>query len=213
MSFIDQTGKTIVYVLLKNYKIISAVIAVLVLGFGTLLILSPKYDTIQNQGLLNADAKTELLAARQEYLVGLNSMINKYRTISQAQVDRLSQVLPPEQQLPELFVMLDQIGRDAGFEVERINLSPQSSGSTAPAKAPSSETGESGVAPAPTGLSKISSIGIVVGVKTESLTYGKFKQMLEILEQNIRIFDVTSISYGPDAESFTINMTTYYLES
>ena len=214
----SQIRKTFLYILFKNYKIISVVLVIIIVGFGGFTVLYPKYQGIQNQGLLDFGNKQKKLEERQSYLNRLEKMVEDFRTINKTDVENLKNLLPESQEIPELFVMLDRLGADIGMKVTRITLSPQSVTrvNEVSSEKSSQSNNQALAAENESTYSKtvqIGSINIIVGLEAESIDYGKFKNMLTTLEKNMRILDINTINYEPGADTYQLNMTTYYLAS
>jgi len=206
MSFKTQFKKLFYYSLFRNSRAISIGIAIVVLLIGALWVLYPKYDSISKQGILSYDAKKLQLQSRVEYLNKLNSMLDNFRNIDSNKVAMANRILPGEKQIPELFVMLDQLGRDLGVRVSRIAFSSQTA---VPA------TTKGGQAVSTTGVvGQKQSMGITVVLEfDDSISYGRYKEILTAFEQNIRIMDLNSVSYDSSQKSMSLNLTTYYLQT
>jgi len=230
MSMFSQVRKTALYVLFSNSRIISIALVIIILGIGTFMFLIPKYQGIQNQGLLDFGNKQENLDNREIYLERLQGMVKEFNSINQKDVDNLKKLLPDSQEIPELFVMLDSLGRDIGLEVSRIAITPgqiisSDGGGSVDAGSEDEEkvsaldkiTGGSNALAKDiyTPLSRIGTINIVLGVSSTSddFSYAQFKTMLDTIEKNMRVLDLNSVSYSSGINSFVLNMTTYYLVS
>lgn len=235
MSTFSQLGKTVLYLFFKKHKFVSGVLAVLVLTIGSLAFLVPKYQVIRNQGLLSAGNKKKQLTERQDYLARLQKMINVYRGIQKTDLDKLQRILPDSQEIPELYVMIDQVGKDLAnkglkLTVIRISLSPQAVASTSVGASSNSQGNIlqgavssvinpiTGSNPAlatvsPVKTYQIGKISAIVDLSVGDLTYTSYKKILESFENNMRLFDITSINYMPGSETITFNLETYYLAS
>ena len=187
----------------RNSKAVSVGIVVVVLIVGGLWVLYPKYDSIRKKGLLTYDSKKLELQQRTEYLKKIDSMLEQYRTVQPSDVALANLILPDEQQIPELFVMLDQLGRDLGVKVSRIAFSIQPAAAPVAGQAVSAKT-----------AGQVERLGITLGIDfTESVSYGKYKEILKGIEQNIRILDLNNASFDASQKSMTLNLSTYYLET
>lgn len=218
----SQIRKTVLYLAFRNVRLVSILLGVVIISIGTLVWLYPKYQGIRNQGLLDYGNKKENLENRQLYLERLEDMITEYDTINQQEVDDLKKLLPETQEIPELFVMLDQLSKDMGFVLERVSFTPgsvtkktsSSSGSTnANSKTALLGTSNAYAAEEYDTPSQLGAINIVLGISSEEFSYARFKTMLETIESNMRILDLTTVNYNPEASSFSLSLTTYYLVS
>jgi hypothetical protein len=213
MSINTQFKKLFYYSLFRNSKAVSIGIAAIVLVVGGLWVLYPKFDLVRKKGLLTYDSKKLQLQHRTEYLNKINTMLESYRSIDQDKIEMADRVLPGEKQIPELFVMLDQLGRDLGARVSRIAFSSQEA---APAKSDTATTAKSGQAAAtpavPVGGQQ-QRLGITLGLDFDgAISYSRYKEVLDIIEQNVRIMDLSGVNYDNAQNTMTLNLTTYYLE-
>ncbi|MBU0707697.1 hypothetical protein KKG41_04970 [Patescibacteria group bacterium] len=228
MSALDQVRKTILYIIFKNSKIVSVGIAVVILGLGTIFFLYPKYLGIQNQGLFEYDTKQELLDNRQSYLDQLNKMVDEFNKINEQDVENLKKILPSGEQIPELFVMADQLGKDMNMQVNSINISTQSAVKQAVTvkdnKTISANTGDSKswtyasqpgteAANVYSSTTSLGTANITISVVAEEYSYAKFKEMLNTIENSMRIFDLKSVSYTSGGNALSLNLTTYFIDS
>ncbi len=227
MPVISQIRKTILYVIFSNSKIISIILALTIIIIGAFIFLIPKYQGIRNQGLLDFGNKQENLTNRQLYFERLQKMVDEFNGISETEVNNLRKLLPDSQEVPELFVMLDQLGKDMGMDVVRIAVTTGSvitDDQSETDASTSTEEKKTSILDNLTGntatanesyaqASRIGTINIVVGIEASDFSYAKFKNMLNTIEENMRILDLNTISYSSDSSSFVLNMTTYYLVS
>ncbi|MFA5106774.1 MAG: hypothetical protein WC497_00425 [Patescibacteria group bacterium] len=235
MSTASQLGKTVLYLFFKKHKLVSGILVVLIVAVGSLAFLVPKYQVIRNQGLLSSGNKKKQLTERQNYLDRLQKMVNLYRGIQKTDLDKLQQILPDSQEIPELFVMIDQIGKDltnkgVNVTVTRISLTPQTlvstnvnttsgdldqnrQGGVSGLLSPITGTNPVLATPSAVKTYQIGKITAVVDMSVNDLTYTAYKKILEGLENNMRLFNITSINYMPGAQSVSFNLETYYLSS
>ncbi|MDD5342617.1 MAG: type 4a pilus biogenesis protein PilO [Patescibacteria group bacterium] len=226
MAIGSQLRKTFLYLVFKNHKAISVLLVVIVFGVGGFSFLYPKYQSIQNQGLLDFGNKQKQLDERQTYLAKLEKMVETFDSINSKDVEALKELLPSSQEIPELFVMVDQFGQDLGLKVTRIAITDQgsavSSGSETAAETTEKKSILQSIAATANpneqvGITEsvkpavIGSLGLVIGLETKDISYSKYKELLKAIEENIRIFDLNSVDYDPGTDSLTLNITTYYL--
>lgn len=233
MSAFTQLTKTGVYYFFKHSKTVAALLALIILVAGWFVLLLPKYQTIRNQGLLDFGNKREELERRQNYLERLQQMVDQYSEINQASVKKLKEILPDTEEIPQLFVMLDKLAADmseelnTGVAVTRIALTPQAPATLKSADSGGKETsgkqsvvstlmnplgsGQPVYAGTPLKTYQLGSINIVVQITIEDMSYTNFKKILNMVEQNARLFDINTLSYQPGDSEMLLNMTTYYL--
>jgi hypothetical protein len=203
MSNSSQLKKLFYFSFFRNSKAVSFGIAIVVLVVGGLWVLYPKYDSIRSNGILSYDSKKLALQNRNEHLSQINNMLKLYHELDKNDVDTANLVLPGESQIPELFVMMDQLGRDMDLRVSRIAFSGQ--GQTVATASP-------GIATTPATGGQLKRLGITLGLDYgDGISYGRFKEILSTLEQNIRIMDLNNVSYDASQQAITLNLNTYYL--
>lgn len=185
---------------LQYYKLVTAGTCLL-LGLGAyFLLLGPKIDKVRNiANIILAEEETKAMAlkTRIEYLVNLESARGQ---IAAADVERITDMLPSEPGVPELFASLESIGADSFVKLESIQFSKLTS---------SAERGNNnqGQAKAWPGGAEAIEIQLTVA----NTPYSNVKTLVGNIEKSLRLMDVTALLYSPVAKSYSLTVRSYYL--
>jgi len=167
------------------------IVVVLVAAY---FILMPKYNSLKDLGA-QIKEKEQTLASRQEALEDLKELEESYNR-AKVKVKDIPDILPKEEQVPELLVQLDALAKENNMGLASINITPGAEAEEALYKSLSISAGVAG-------------------------SYSNLKKYLDSVEKNMRLIDITSIDFsaipvveeGPlDIFSYTVNMRTYYIE-
>jgi Tfp pilus assembly protein PilO len=107
----------------------------------------------------------------------------------EADVQNLFYVLPDNQDLPDLYVQIENIVKQNNLELQSINIAEAAPDPDQPAAE----------------IEKLT-INLTIG----QADYFQLKNLLADLESSLRLIDVTSISYSNQNNSFSLVLTTYY---
>lgn len=150
------------------------------------------------QGLRAEQAAVSDALARLSDLRGLrDELLKTYNSVPKSKLDRLNDFLPPKPDSGNILVMLEKLTRDRGIRLRRAefakDLGQQSS----------------------QGVIKRNDApyGQIVYNFTVSSSYESFRSFLEALEKNLRIVDVTDITFTGGAANlfeFTLKAKSYY---
>jgi hypothetical protein len=197
---------------LNNYfNIILALVLVLFLLVAYLVFLNPKFQATQAAIQANTEEKRVLYETTQKRLASLKAIYDVYQKISPADLQKFNSVLPDNYVRERLFGELEEIIGRGGWLISDINISPASN---APKEIVAVPAGKGGVGPnsaSVLGNKKIGTINIQLSVA--AIDYSGLKNLLNILETNLRLFDITNIEFSPSGNSVTVMITTYYYES
>jgi len=173
---------------LNNYfNAVLAGVLILFLLLAYWLILAPKFQETQADIQANIDAQESLYALSQQKLTDLQATAAIYQAINPADLNKFNSVLPDRYVPERLFGELEDIVGSGGWLVTDIGITPA---------APSGSDG------------KLWQIGVHLDVS--GLDYKGVKTLLRLLENNLRLMDVTQINFSPSGNSATINLLTYY---
>jgi len=194
---------------LNNYfNIILAVVLILFLFFAYLVFLRPKFRATQALIRANTEEKQLLYKTTQTRLASLKVISEVYQKISPSDLQKFNSVLPDSYVRERLFGELEEIIGQGGWLVSGIIISSAEDSAAAPTLA-SGEDGAEPAAPAPTSSNKkVDTINLEISIG--AIDYSGFKNLLRILESNLRLFDVTSVDFSPTVNAATIVISTYY---
>jgi|GEM_PF-4580288 len=192
--------------LFRHERIVLSTVTALMLIGGYALIINPIVRDIREVGILDFNRESRQLTERQAYQARLDTSLAKYRALATDTKTSLEQTLPTQQDLPGLFVYLDNLITQSGMSMTSIAVTPGSAitGSAKPGDVVSS------------GLQALN-IQVSASPSTE---YQPVKVLLNNLELSKRLFDVVSVNFtaGSSAKAeqstnttVSLSLRTYYL--
>lgn len=163
------------------------------------LVLKPKVDATTMAISDNISQQQRIYQAEQSKLLSLKSTIDSYKKIDPVDSERVNSILPNDYNKEKLFGELEEIIIKNGYEPNSITLTKEGDVTKDTAANTSNVT-----------LAKASDkIGIInISLSIGSIDYANLKNFLGVLENNLRIFDITNVSLGE--RSATLQMVTYY---
>lgn len=186
---------------LNNYFNLFVVIFTSFLLFMSyFLILKPKVDATTMAISDNISQQQRIYQAEQSKLLSLKSTIDSYKKIDPIDSARVNSILPDDYSKERLFGELEEIIIKNGFEPTSISLSKEGEESKVAGAGSANNVA----------LAKASDkIGVInISLAIGSIDYANLKNFLGVLENNLRIFDITSVSMG--GRTANLQMVTYY---
>lgn len=178
--------------LLNSYFNLFVVIFIsflLVIAYFT--ILKPKADETTNAIAENISSHERLLQAEKNKLSSLQEAISSYEKIDQLDLERVNSLLPNDYDKEALFGEIEEMITKNGFIPTSIILTKE---------VPSEEAA----------LATSSKIGVInIDLSVASVNYAGMKNLLKVLESNLRILDVKDLSLSGESAG-TLKIDTYY---
>jgi len=177
---------------LDNY--FNAILAgglILFLVASYIFFLAPKFQA--TQAAINADIaeQRDLEASSQQKLVNLKALAEIYQKIDPNDLQKFNSVLPNDYVPERLFGEIEEIISRGGWLLGTLSISKSADSATAASSNPRLGT-------------------ISLGLSLSAVDYSGLKNLLKMLENNLRLFDVTSVSFSPSSNSASLVLTTYY---
>lgn len=198
----------------KYYKLVTIFIILLLIVGSYYFILQPKYREVSIGGRYNLSSLQQDLENRNEYLKQLQELNDSYNSISASQINRLEQALPKENDVPGLLVQLEALAVSEGVFLRGVNFSdvPQETlgtrGTSRAARSRAAANDQNQSDP----LSLVQKVTVNLDLVSAGIgNYEQMKSFLTAIENNLRIFDVDSVSFDPNQANFSVNLVTYYL--
>ncbi len=207
---ISQKLRTLAtYLLGPLFKITTAVVVILVIILAFFIFINPKYKEARSIGVLDLEAKKKELAAKSNELSELKELENDYQGLNQAQLKEVEKILPRGVDFANLVGQIEALARDSNLTLDNISVTEGGVwGQTGESPADETETSSKKTTGA---SSDIYLLNVSVNFSGGG-TYEHFKLFLDNLENNLRILDLSSVSFTPDTQSYTLNLKTYYLK-
>lgn len=195
-------------IFLNNYfNLIIVVVWIFVLFLAYLFILGPKFRSTTAAIQANLDQQQKIYLDQQKKLYNLKAISDLYKKISPANLQKFNGVLPDDYVKEKLFGEIDETVSQGGFLVSSIDVSKDNEvGFTEEVVVAAAAAGE-GVK-GPVVSSRVGKINVILGIK--AVDYPGFKSLLQLFESNLRLFDVTQVSFAPSENSAQFTLTTYY---
>lgn len=213
-----------------NYIVAIIIVLILIIGYAFLFV--PKINTIKqikedNSTTQSKKEENEAILAR---IADLEEDYNRIKIERSESLDDLKKFIPDDPQIAELFVMIDKIAVDNDFQLSNISISEEEDDGTDSIKKARinitvanvvPEVEEEGTPEDGDGQIALDDIPDQ-GLEVEDVPspYEMFKQFLTALENNLRLTDIDSVSFGalpvpeeggsPIMANFTLSLTTYY---
>jgi hypothetical protein len=152
----------------------------------------------------NISQQQRIYQAEQTKLNSLKKSVDSYKRINPIDLDRVNAILPNEYNKEKLFGELEELIIKNGYQPNSITLSKEGDGSKAAAAPATPVVGAGGAT-----LKTSDKIGVInISLTIGSIDYANLKNFLGVLENNLRILDVTNVSMN--GSSATLQLLTYY---
>ncbi len=193
-----------------RWLIIVAVVVVLVAGYFFLI--GPKYKKIM-QLTENDSQQAEIdYSKKKKELADLGTLATIYHhDIDADEIKKIDALLPAENPEEELFTQLEYLVAGNGLVMTSLVISPEKEATASqgdvPEQARSQEEKTQPAITLPKEIGKIKANLNIIGVDYQGL-----KNILNTLENNLRIMDITYLNYAPPDGTLTLELYTYYLK-
>lgn len=197
-----QKNQNSLNLFLNNYfNIIILLIVIIALVISYFIVIKPKYDETMAAIQSNIEQQQKLYSDQQKKLNSLKTISDLYSKISPTDLKKFNGVLPDNYVKEKLFGELDEIITQNGFILNSVQIA-KDDGKKKEVRA---EDG-SPVPPAP--VSKVGELKIDLSLS--AVNYNGFKNLLKLLETNLRLFDITQLNFSPGGNTVNLTLTTYY---
>lgn len=198
MAVKPQKNKNALNLFLNTYfNIFMVFVVLLVLFFSYTLIIRPKYDDTMVAIKTNLEKQQRLYTEQSKKLNSLKIVADLYKKIPSADLDKFNGVLPDNYVKEVLFGELGEIIGENGFILNSVTINDP--------LAVKAQPGTPEVAPQ---AGKVGKLNLQLAIS--AVDYAGFKNLLKLLESNLRLFDITSVNFSPGGNSADIMLTTYY---
>ncbi|MFZ4631747.1 MAG: hypothetical protein ACOYL8_00900 [Patescibacteria group bacterium] len=190
----NQKNKNSLNIFLNDYfNIVIVFIVIIVLAASYFIVIQPKYDETMAAIKSNIEQQQKIYTDQQKKLESLKTISDLYSKISPSDLKKFNGVLPDDYVKESLFGELDEIITANGFILNSVSVTKE---------------GENADGTKVAGLGKVSQVNIKLSLG--SVSYNGFKNLLKLLETNLRLFDITQLNFTPDSNAVSFSLTTYY---
>ncbi len=196
---------------LDDYFGLIILVFVLLVFIGSFfLVLSPRLlvamDNVSNVRGRLEDEKFQL----KRYQSAILNYQEDYQGISDDDKRKIDSVIAPKEVYPyaykmDLLISFSELLTRNGYDLTDIKVAENEEKVKSASKKKASVSGkEDEIADLPDGL-----VSLDMDLNIENIDYDKLKDLLALLEAKLRLSDIKSINYNPDANSCAIGLSTY----
>lgn len=179
------------YIFSRYYMMIVIVMVLIILGSGYYIFIKERVADIQEIGVVDLSSRLAILDSRQRTLQSLDDLNKKYESVTSDQLKQLQYVLPQKSEIPQLMIELKNF-----VESNQLNLAKLESG-------PLTVDGSEGTD------QSIKSLNITMSISGIN-SYFLMKDFLDKLSGNLPLLELTSLSYSPGTQNYSLNLTLFY---
>jgi Tfp pilus assembly protein PilO len=155
---------------------------------GYFLIIVPQVEAIISE-TSTIDSLVSEINSLDIQLKRFKNLEQEYNNVSQEKIAKVESLVTVSPDLPNLYIQLEALAKQNNLELSSI-------------KADSAKA-----------VSEVIGLGIVkVNLKIGQGDYGSLKKFLAALENNLRIFDIQTLSFPEKIDSFDIELSAYYIQ-
>jgi len=184
------------------FNIITVLVVIFVLAISYFVIIRPKYNETMDSIKATLEQQQKLYNRQQIKLNNLQAVAELYKKIPAADLKKFNSVLPNNYIKERLFGEFEEIITQNGFILTSVKIMEDKDVNNQ-----SASTAESEVAASATS-GNVGTINLELSIT--AIDYAGLKNLLRTLENNLRLFDITKVSFSPDGNSATLILSTYY---
>jgi len=185
------------------FSVVIIIVLILFFAGAYLLVLNPKFIATQDAIRANISSEENLYAVSQKKLAVLLDIQKVYENIKPTDLQKFNSVLPGFYPADKLFGELEEIVSTGGWLVDGISFDvTDGKAPTDPKKVTKSILTDLSQYP---GLEKIN-----VTLSVSAINYAGLKRLLHLFENNLRLTDVTNVSFSPSDRTADLILNTYY---
>lgn len=195
--------------LLHYFKFIILASVVVIFLLGYVFVLQKKYDQIVNQAEQSGVNKYDEYNSQLKKLRDLRKLKVAYSGISEKDKSKIEAILPDETTHENLLAQMEAIILRNGLILKSLSIDSSDGGKKSSKSLDISGSIQGGDTGSVSG--EIGKIKITMDIA--GTDYDRFKNLLVVLENNLRLMDIEDLSFSPSEKSTTLSMTTYYLKN
>jgi len=198
-------------ILARYFNWLIIVLLIIIFIFSYFYLIKPKYQRLAE--IVKNSNKERMLeyVERQEYLNKLSKLLEIYQGIDSDDIKKIDMMLTGEDVHEQLFTQLESLILKNGLLLKSLEIDPKDQGIEGNI---AGRSGAGGVSDQEKKISLPAEIGkIKISLSIASTDYSNFKNILYVLEDNLRIMDIFKLNFNPDGNSIDLELYTYYLKS
>lgn len=193
-----QKNKNTLNLFLNEYfQAIIVLSLILFLALAYFIFLGPRFSIAQTTIRANIDSEKTLYTNNLKKLASYKAINEIYKNIDKNDLKRFNAVLPDNYVAERLFGEIEEIVSREGGLVSDITIKiPDEAEAAAATSSP---------------LTTDPNLGQYnLDITVSAINYSDFKGLLKKLESNLRLLDITNVSFTPSDSTAKITFTTYY---
>ena len=179
------------YLFSRYYILLATVMVLTIIGSGYYIFIKDQVADIQEIGVADLSTRLATLNSRQHTLQSLEDLNKKYQAVTSDQLKQLQYVLPQKSEIPQLMIELKNF-----IESNQLNLTKLESGPLTVDGSPGTDQ-------------SIKSLNITLSISGIN-SYFLMKDFLDKLSGNLPLLELTSLSYSPGTQNYSLNLTLFY---
>ena len=193
---------------LNNYfNVVLTIGVILFLVVAYFVILAPKYQATSASIKDNITQKQNLYNAQKKKLANLRAINNIYQKINPTDLKKFSNVLSDNYVKESLFGEIEDIVNQNGFVLNAIRISRPEEGDKNAAAGAGADEKIATSTPISPNLGEID-----INLSLSTIDYLGFKNLIKIFETNLRLMDISTVSFSASDNSAEIALRTYYYQ-
>ncbi|NQU77291.1 hypothetical protein HQ544_01185 [Candidatus Falkowbacteria bacterium] len=189
-------------IFIKYNLVFIGLVFLFILIIGYFFFVSPIYSETIARKKAGIEAKEKELQGQLVYLEELKELKAEYESVELADKEKLDLILPKEEEIPEIYILLDILARESGLDLTGVAASKKAVQNQVVVEEADGQTAS--------GPTLSSSLGILeVTLSVSGGNYDKLKIFLNKIERNIRLLDISSITFN-STEAYAISLKTYF---
>ncbi|MBI4215297.1 MAG: hypothetical protein HY602_01065, partial [Parcubacteria group bacterium] len=203
--------KTIWTLLSKHLVLMSLAIVLFMAGIGYFLVFGRQIQRIQANDAEEKSKAIQLEEAK-KYLADLNRLYQSYAAIPSAHLDKLDQMFPQGENIPDLLVWLEAAASQNGLRMLDIAIIPEGAAAEASAGfSPGLSAAYPEISkPLLTREASVKPKGLQISISVSGGNYNAIKSFLADIENSLRVMDILSFGYAPKLSEYKISIRTYF---
>lgn len=185
---------------IKYFKIIIIVLVVVLLVLGYFFLVGPEYKEYKS-GQSSITVDIDKIDNQMEKLSKLNKIIKDYENISLSDKEKVHNMLPTGIDKSSLYVNIESIAKEVNLSLNDLSIrAVDASGRNKKASVNTSSTA---------GQNELQKVAVEISLS--EVNYLNLKQLIGVLETNLRLFDIQSFNFSPESGDASISLIGYYL--
>ena len=198
-------NKQVNLLLINYFKYVILFFFMLTLLLGYVFVVEPKYRETKENIRINFIKQEQSYNEKKQNLNNFKRLIYIYESLNSEIIAKVQSVLPKAYIKEQLFADIDFLITKNGYLVSAIDIRGDSASSANSASRFNKGSNTSQNFSGETGK-------MYIDLEIRGVDYFGLKSLLEILQNSLKIMDVTYVSFNPSSNSAVLKITTHYLK-